>query len=146
MARKRAVDGLQDLIDRTAGPRVVARVKVDQIYAKYQHESLDLRHSSGQAKYLEAPLFENAGQIVQKFANRVLVRGTNTAVEWGKHVGQPVHGYVKRFAPKMFGDLSQSASLTVKEGSAVVYSIPATQQRLTKVQLRAKDKLRGRHE
>lgn len=146
MARKRAVDGIQDLIDRTGGPKVVARVKVDQIYAKYQHESLDLKHTTGQAKYLEAPMFENAPRLMQNFANRLLVRGTNTAREWGRHVGQPVHGYVRKFAPKLFGDLGQSASLTVKEGNTIVSSIPAIQNRLNKAQLKAKDKARGRHD
>ena len=143
MARKRAVDGIQDLIDRTGGPKVKASIVVDQIYAANQHETLYFRHPrGGRAKYLEGPLFEDLAKNMQAFANRLLVRGTNTAREWGG-AGRAVKNAVAKNAPLEFGDLRKSAALTVTEGSRVVVNEPPAQKRLNDGELEAKDYMRS---
>ncbi|MER7070967.1 hypothetical protein [Terrabacter sp. NPDC000476] len=38
----------------------VASITYDGPYARYQHERLDLRHETGQAKFLESALFSEA--------------------------------------------------------------------------------------
>lgn len=140
---KRAVDGIQDLIDRTGGPTVRATVIVNQPYAQDQHETLYYRHPrGGQAKYLESPLYAKSPQWIQKFANRLLVRGTNTAREWGG-VGRALKNEVPKTAPVEFGDLRESAALLVKEGGSIIVDEPPAQPRLSESELDAKDYMRS---
>lgn len=142
MARKRAIDGIDDLIDRTGGPKVKATVTVNQPYAQDQHETLFYRHPrGGQAKYLEGPLMQNHPEWIQKFANRLLVRGTNAASEWGG-VGRSLVRQLPKTAPVEFGDLRNSGALTVKEGNRVIIEEPAKQPRLSESELDAKDYMR----
>ena len=139
---KKAIDGIQDLIDRTGGSKIKATVTVDQPYAQDQHETLYYKHvRGGQAKFLEAPLFESHPQWLQKFANRLLMRNADTAREWAK-VGRELKDEVPKKAPVEFGDLRRSAGLTVKEGNSVVVDEPAEQPRLTEQELDAKDYMR----
>lgn len=140
---KKAIDGIQDLIDRTGGGKIKATVTVDQPYAQDQHETLFYKHASGgQAKFLEQPLFQKHQKWLQEFANRLLVRGANTGQEWAK-VGRSLKNEVPRTAPIDFGDLRQSAGLVVREGSSVVVDEPPAQPRLTEAELDAKDYMRA---
>ncbi|MFA5608310.1 MAG: hypothetical protein WDA07_14225 [Leucobacter sp.] len=50
---------------------LTAYVSYDTPYAARQHEELDWRHDEGQAKYLEAPLNENAAKYQEAIANRL---------------------------------------------------------------------------
>lgn len=142
MAKKASV-GLQDLIDRTGGPKLKATVTVNQPYAQDQHETLYYRHPrGGRAKFLESPLFENIEDWLGKFSQRVLVRGIQMPNEWGK-VARNLKNAVPKNAPFEFGDLRKSASLEVKEGASVVISEPAEQPRLTDDEILAKDYMRN---
>lgn len=141
MAR-RALDGIQDLIDRTAGPTIRATVTVDQPYAQDQHETLYYRHPrGGRAKYLEGPLFENHREWIQRFADKLLNQDTTAEREWAQ-VGRELKREVPLNAPVEFGDLRQSAALLVKAGSKVVADEPAMQGRLSDPELDAKDHMR----
>lgn len=141
MARKASV-GIQDLIDRTTGPKVKATVTVNQPYAQDQHETLYYRHPrGGQAKYLEEPLFTKHPQWLQRFADRLLMRGKDAATEWGG-VGRALKNEVPKTAPVEFGDLRRSAGLTVTEGGNMVIEEPPAQDRLTDPELDAKDFMR----
>lgn len=142
MARKASV-GIQQLIDRTGGPRVRARIVVDQVYAQDQHETLHYLHpSGGRAKYLEAPMMEAHRGWIQDFANRFLNARRNTSSVWGASVGRPLVRAVARNAPRERSDLSRSASLAVYEGGAVVMFEPAAQNRLNEAALEVKDEAR----
>lgn len=76
-----------DLLSRQVGPGFcVGKVIVDQIYAKYQHEDLALKHPhGGQAKYLTTPLFMNRFAYLTEVAKTCLddggVRGMAVAME-----------------------------------------------------------------
>lgn len=141
MAGKKASVGIQQLIDRTAGPNVEAKVVVDQIYAKFQHESLDLRHPrGGRAKFLEFPLFENRDAWIEEFAVGLLNARTSAANRWGG-LGRKLVRRVAVEAPIEFGDLRQSGALTVKEGGSVIIDEPAIQRRLTEEEIDAKKML-----
>jgi hypothetical protein len=143
MAR-RAVDGIQELIERTGGPTIKATVTVNQPYAQDQHETLFYRHPrGGKAKYLESPLFEGYYEWIQRFADNLLERNTTAEREWSK-VGRALKDEVPQHAPVEFGDLRQSAALTVKVGSKVVVEEPPMQGRLSEAELDAKDHLRHR--
>lgn len=139
---KRASDGIRELMDMTTGPTVKATVVVDQPYAQDQHETLFYRHPrGGQAKYLETPLFMNHKQWIQDFANGLLRRGSDAASGWGG-VGRSLRDSVAKFAPMEFGDLRQSAALTVTEGSRMIINEPAKQDRLSDAEIDAKDYMR----
>lgn len=141
---KRAVEGIQQLINRTAGGRIKATVTVDQPYAQDQHETLYYRHPrGGRAKYLEAPLFENHRTWMQNFANRLLRARKDATELWAEECGVPLKNAVAKNAPVEFGDLKMSAGLVVREGSSVVRSDPPAQSRLTEAELDAKDYMRN---
>lgn len=141
---KRAVDGIQQLIQRTTGPTVKATVTVDQPYAQDQHETLYYRHPrGGRAKFLEGPLFENHRQWIQRFADRLLNARLDASRLWGDECGVPLKNAVAKNAPVEFGDLKQSAGLVVREGSSVVRDEPPAQVRLTEAELDAKDYMRA---
>jgi hypothetical protein len=143
MARKKAIDGIQDLIDRTGGPKVSSVVTVDQVYAQNQHETLWFRHPrGGQAKFLEAPMFAEYPKWFQQFANRLL-RSKSADEAWHAGPGSALQGVVPKFAPVEFGDLRQSAGLQTKVGTAIRHERPPIQPRLTAWELDAKDHMRN---
>jgi hypothetical protein len=74
------------LAEKVGGEFLVGTVEVDQIYAQYQHEGLDLNHPrGGQAKYLTVPLVHNRNAFLTQVAKTVLddggVRGMCIAME-----------------------------------------------------------------
>jgi len=143
MAGKKASVGIQQLINRTSGPVLRDTVVVDQVYAEMQHEALEFRHPrGGRAKYLEKPLFEETPYWLQEFAEKFLISRQKASKLWGD-IGGLLQDEVKFNAPIEFGDLINSASLTVKEGGATIKHVPAKQPRLTDIELEAKDWLRS---
>lgn len=49
-----------------------AAVSYDTVYARYQHERLDLRHTNGRtAKYLEGPLLEEQDTLQEIIATQI---------------------------------------------------------------------------
>ncbi len=133
---------IQELIDRTAGPKVKATVTVDQVYAEIQHEALEFRHPrGGQAKYLEEPMFSHYGGWMQDFANGLLREGSRADEGWAD-VGRNLKDVVRTHAPVEFGDLRESAALRVQAGGATIVNEPARQPRLTDQELDAKDYMR----
>lgn len=75
------------MLAEAVGPGfLVGKVTVDQVYAHYQHERLDLKHPrGGMARYLTVPLFTNRNAYLIQVAKTVLqdggVRGMATAME-----------------------------------------------------------------
>lgn len=139
---RRAIDGIRELRENTAGPEVTATVTVDQVYAQVQHEALEFKHPrGGQAKYLTTPLLADSPEYIQSFANRVLDT-ENAAQLWGRTAGTGLQDSVGSYAPIMFNDLRRSAALKVTEGAGVVMDIPAEQPRLTEAELDYKSALR----
>lgn len=65
---------------------LVGKVTVDQVYAHYQHERLDLKHPrGGMARYLTVPLFHNRNAFLTLVAETILqdggIRGMAKAME-----------------------------------------------------------------
>lgn len=142
MASK-ASDGIRFLRKQTEGPRVKAKVTVDQVYAKYQHESLDFQHPmGGRAKYLEGPLFENYASWLEDYARGLLrVEEESAGRRWAEP-GRALVRAVGTEAPLEFGDLRRSAGLVVTEGRKVIVDEPPAQHRLTDLELSAKATMR----
>lgn len=132
---------MAELSEKVGDGKVRGGVEVDQVYAQYQHEGLDLRHPrGGQAKYLEQPLYGNHRGYLQDIASRVLREGP---VRPMSEAMEDLSGQVAEHAPVEFWDLRMSGHPTVARGGAVVYDRPPMQARLTPAQLRAKNQLRA---
>lgn len=125
-----------ELADMVGAGDLTGKVTVDQLYAQFQHEGLDLRHSQGgQAKFLEAPLFANAADYVRSLSKDVLTGGLVEAMTDNmEHLSRQVY----ELAPIDFGDLKASAAPRVIDGGTVAYNRPANVHRLTDEELDAK--------
>lgn len=132
---------MDELIEEHDGGPLTGSVVVDQIYAKYQHERMDLKHpNGGQAKFLSGPLLNKAPQYLQKLAGAVLHGSLKGAMA---ECMESLSLQVWEKAPRDFWDLRQSGNPRVLEGGAEVYNRQAIVPRLTEQQLREKARLKG---
>ena len=134
-------DRIAELAERVGRGALTGSVEVNQIYAHYQHNSLDLRHPrGGQPLFLEQPLYDKAREYVQHLADGVL-EGELTAAMADNM--EDLSGQVAEKAPIEFGNLRQSGHPTVTDEGRTVYDRPPVQRRLTEDELRQLARLRG---
>jgi hypothetical protein len=135
--------GCQRLLKIVGDKKLEGKVVVDQVYAKFQHESLDLKHPhGGGGKFLTRALFKEHRGIMRGLARDAYqVYGLNSAMIVGME--RVVRG-VYQNAPHEFNDLRNSGAPSVKDRGRFIYNRPPVVKRLTKSQLRAKDRARGR--
>lgn len=140
MAREKFTTRIGRLMRKVGDGNLVASVIVDQAYAKYQHESLDLRHpNGGQAKYLWEPMFNNRNQYMARLAANVLRGNLNQAMV--RNV-EDIAGGVFEHAPVELADLRRSAEPSVRDQGELTYHRPPMRRRLTPAELAAKSRLR----
>lgn len=132
---------IDDLIAQLdGGEDLTGHVEFDQVYAQYQHEGLELKHPrGGQAKYLEAPLFAKAPEIMQRVADSFLHDGGREGMS---DAMENLADEAERLAPVEFHDLRDSGHPYVTVGDAKVYDRPPVVPRLTEDELKAKNRLR----
>ena len=119
---------------------VEGKVIVDQVYAKYQHERLDLRHPGGGGpKYLGGPLLIQFREYYDRIADHVLDAGPVAPMIANV---EDLSLQVFENAPFEFGDLRASGHPVVKDNGAVVYDRAPNCHRLSREELRAKGHLR----
>lgn len=129
-----------DALKSMVGESITAHVIVDQVYAHYQHERMDLRHPrGGEAKYLERPFFDHYSYYLRDYADTVLLDGGANAM---KRSAERLSDEVELHAPREFGDLLRSGHPVVTQGGRTVYDRPPKQHRLTEQELRVKNRLR----
>jgi hypothetical protein len=133
---------MDELIASVGDGELTASVVVDQVYAKYQHERMDLKHpQGGQAKYLSAPLLAKARDYLGQIADNVLHGSLQGAMEL---VAEDLATkQVFDHAPREFHDLRQSGHPRVLNGDMIVYDRAPLVHRLTASELKAKDKARA---
>lgn len=120
------------------GERVTAHVVVDQVYAHYQHERLDLHHPrGGRAKYLEGPLYDGYRTYLDWYAREVLADGGIRALE---RAAEHLSDQVEVNAPREWGDLMRSGHPTVTVGERIVYDRDPKVHRLTAQELKLKSR------
>ena len=137
-----AVARLTGLRERTHSGTGLLRgsVTIDQVYAHYQHERLDLRHPRGGGpKYLERPLFENFAHYYAAIAHSYLDDGGEVAMA---RAMEDLSDEAEKAAPWEFGDLIHSGSPKVERGMRTVYERPPKRHRLTKAELQQKSRWR----
>lgn len=137
--RKRTNKLIRDVGTTTLEIKVV----VNQAYAQNQHETLYFAHPSGGGpKFLTRALVQSHRSIMRGMARDALrPRGLVSAAIVG---AEKISKGVYQNAPHEFNDLRNSAHPTVREGSRKVYDRAPIVKRLTKTQLRAKDRARGK--
>jgi hypothetical protein len=133
---------VDELLKRThAGEGILkGSVTVDQVYAHYQHERLDLHHPrGGHAKFLEIPLMDHFRAYLEDIAVTYYDDGGERAMARSmEHLSDAV----ELAAPWEFGDLMHSGHPQVQRGARDVYDRPPKRHRLTKAELRLKNRLR----
>lgn len=111
-------------------------LRVDQVYAKYQHERMDLKHPrGGQAKYLWLALVTNQESFMNRLAKSVLETGP---AEGMKKVVEEQDRALHRFAPVDRSNLRNSGNPRVFDDGRKVYDRAARQPRMSAAQLKAR--------
>lgn len=128
-------EGAQKLRDHVGKGHLKGKVVVNQVYARYQHERMDLRHPrGGYPKYLWLALTIGKDQMLEDLAKSVLetgpVAGMKKAME---NQDKKLH----RYAPVDFSNLRNSGNPQVYDEGSKVYDRPARQPRLSEAQLKA---------
>lgn len=132
---------MTELIEEHDGGPLEGSVTVDQVYARFQHERMDLKHpAGGQAKFLSGPLLNDSAKMLQKLAGAVLDGSLVGAMAQNM---ESLSLSVWEKAPRDFWDLRQSGNPVVRVNGAEVYNRPPIVPRLTAAQLREKARLRG---
>jgi hypothetical protein len=137
-----AVTELTGLLERTHAGTGWLRgsVEIDQVYAHYQHERLDLHHPRGGGpKYLERPLFEHWRVWVENIAISYFEDGGERAMRYAM---EDLSDLAELAAPWEFGDLIHSGHPQVRRGLRDVYDRPPKRHRLTEAELRQKSRWR----
>lgn len=133
---------MDELAEMVGHGDLTGTVSVDQVYARFQHEGLDLYHPrGGQALYLQQPLMSHKDRYLQSVADGVLDDGGRDAmIRAVEDLAED--GGVATHAPVELGDLRASGHPSVSSDGAVVYDRPPRQHRLSEEELRAKGKAR----
>lgn len=132
---------MDELMDSVGDGVLEGSVIVDQVYAKYQHERMDLRHpNGGQAKYLSGPLLEHHRAYVARLARNVLHGSLEGAMEANV---EELSKEVFNKAPRDFWDLRESAHPRVLNEGVPVYDRAPVVHRLSEGALRVKVRLKA---
>lgn len=127
------------LADQVGRGDLQAMVTVDQVYAKYQHEGLDLKHpEGGQAKYLQQPLFAERDRYLRGLASAAITETGSDLEGAAVRVAEDLSTQVYQHAPFEFGDLRASGHPTVTSDGATVYDRLPLVPRLSESELRDK--------
>jgi hypothetical protein len=129
---------MDDLEKRIGISRSGMSVVVDQVYAHYQHERMDMRHPrGGHAKYLEQPLYDHYRDYLAWYAQGVLDDGGTAAL---KKAAEHLSDQVELHAPREWGDLMRSGHPSVTRDGHTVYDRPPKAARLSRDELRLKSR------
>lgn len=133
------VRNIRELIEKTP-ERVTGHVKVDQVYAHYQHAHPEFHHpDGGGAFYLQQPLYIRADKYLMRCAKAAPHGTIKDAMV--KNM-EKLSGEVYDRAPWEFGDLRASGNPSVDVDGREVYNRPPMVHRLSEDDLKIKSHLR----
>ena len=127
--------GIPELQRRVGEGTLRGLVVLDQVYAKYQHERMDLRHPrGGQAKFMELTIAIRSsvwmGWLAEATLDGDLVRVMADCME-------DLDDMMKVLIPTELGVLKNSGNPRVLDEFRMVYNRPARWRRLTDSELNA---------
>lgn len=128
--------GWRRVLDQVGGSgKLIGVLRVDQVYAKYQHQRMDLVHPrGGMPLYLTVPFFTNYADYLQRLAD-VFLSG-DPEQEMAECM-EALNTAMSAHTPVLFNNLRRSGAPRVISNGAVVYRRAPWQRRLTRAQLRA---------
>lgn len=130
-------DRIEQLGQAVGNGELIGKVEVDQAYAKYQHQSLDLHHPrGGKAMFLHDPMIGGVDDHLRKLAAAAVTEDGSRLESAMIEVVEEVADQAKEQAPKDTGALSRSAHPTVTSEGRTVYDRPPEQERIPESQLR----------
>lgn len=133
--RKRFAEGIRELHEMVGRGALVGKVVVDQVYAKYQHERLDLKHPRGGGpRYLAGPLYSNHHGYLERLAKSVLEGELERTM---LDCMESLNGSMSAAAPINHNNLRRSGSPRVTSDGRLIAYRKAQQRRLTEQELRA---------
>lgn len=141
MAKGEFVKRIEELRKRVGGGKLIGKVVVDQIYAQNQHENLGFNHTGGGPKFLTKSMMDEIRPTLQQLAQQTLQGDLPSTMARGM---ERVAKGVQKNAPHEFNDLRNSAHPSVKDRGRITYNRSPVVKRLTKTQLKAKDRARGK--
>jgi hypothetical protein len=143
VAGKSFAEGIAELNELVGDGRLQGTVEVDQVYAQYQHEALDLVHPrGGHARYLADPLNGKYREYYQRIAEETLHTGPAQAMA---DAMEDLADQVTENAPVQFGNLRESAHPIVTSDGETVFDRPPVQRRLTEKELAEQRRTGVRH-
>jgi hypothetical protein len=120
------------------GERLTGVCTVDQVYAHFQSERMDLHHPRGGGpKFLERPLMDHFRDYLDDYAKTVLHDGGQPAM---KRSMEHLSDEVEVAAPREWGDLKDSGHPSVEQGGRTIYDRAPRVGRLSKAELAAKSR------
>lgn len=126
--------GWRRVSEQVGDGHLVGKLVVDQVYAKYHHERLDLHHPRGGGpKYLERPLFANYQDYLSRLTTAIL---DGDPEETMAHCMESLNGSMSAAAPIEFNNLRRSGNPRVYSNGSKVYDREAQQPRLNREELR----------
>lgn len=135
-----AVGRLDELSDQVGHGTLEVKVVIDQVYAHYQHEGLDLDHPrGGNAEFLRRPLYSNSARYMRTVAEGLLEDVERAAVD----VAEDLVRDAAEQTPREFDDLIRSGHPIVTSDGATVYDRAPEQARLSESELREKERHRA---
>lgn len=132
---------IDELIEQTGDGALIGSVVVDQVYARYQHERMDLKHPrGGEAKYLVTPLMQRYQQYLHTLARAALDGDLPSAMADSM---EDLSQAVFEKAPREFWDLRESGHPMVNDGNTLIYDRAPVVHRLSEAELTVKSRLRS---
>lgn len=134
-------EGVRKLQETVGTGKLRGVLRVDQVYAKYQHERLDLHHPRGGGpKFLQRPLYERYRAWMQALADSVL---DGRVEETMARCMEAFNSAMSSAAPVDFNNLRRSGNPRVYSNGRLVYNRSAQQRRLSERELRTLRRGRG---
>jgi hypothetical protein len=134
--------GWRRVLDQTGEGLLTGYLKIDQVYAKYHHERLDLVHPRGGGpKYLEGPLFDSYQDYLARVGQAMLSGDPEREMA---ECMEALNTAMSSRAPIEFNNLRRSGAPRVVSTGRVVYRREAWQRRLTRQELNQLRRGRGR--
>jgi hypothetical protein len=135
MARDRfTVSGWRRVQEQVGSGWLTGKLVVDQIYAKYQHERVDLAHPrGGGAQFLRNPLNANHGDYLQRLARSML---SGDPAQTMAECMESLNSAMSAAAPIQYNNLRRSGNPKVFDNGREVYNRPPWQRRLSDEELR----------
>lgn len=124
---------MTELKKRVGPGKISSEVKVNQVYARRQHQGVHLNHpAGGKALFLRSALYDTHREHLRQVAAEIFKGNVQSMfIRYAERMASES----RKNTPVELDNLSKSDSATVKVGGAVIYRRPAKQARISRTVL-----------